>query len=93
MNRTLLARGLVCALAAGLPLCGAARITGVVVDSVKPFAEGMAFGDAGAYERVSGTASGELDPADPHNRGIVNLDKAPRNAAGKVLKRELRSAL
>ena len=44
----------------------------------------MAFGDAGAYERVSGVASGELDPADPRNRGIVNLDKAPKNAAGKV---------
>jgi len=38
----------------------------------------------GAYERVAGVARGELDPADPHNAGIVNLDKAPRNARGQV---------
>jgi hypothetical protein len=33
---------------------------------------------------VKGTFKGELDPRDPRNRVIVNLDKAPRNAAGKV---------
>jgi hypothetical protein len=31
-----------------------------------------------------GTAYGELDPDHPLNRCIVNLDKAPRNAAGRV---------
>src|SRR5689334_19768020 len=61
-----------------------ARITAVTIDSVEPFAGGMAFGSVGAYERVTGTAKGELDPADPRNRGIVNIDKAPRNARGMV---------
>jgi hypothetical protein len=61
-----------------------ARITSIEIAWVEPFAEGTSFGQAGAYERVVGTARGELDPGDPRNRGIVNLDKAPRNAAGKV---------
>src|SRR5260370_42229397 len=62
-----------------------ARITALVVDKVEPFADGAAFGEVGAYERVSGTAKGELGPADPRNRGIVDLDKAPRNVRGMVV--------
>lgn len=54
------------------------------IDSVRPFAEGHAFGDVGAYERLKGVARGVLDPAHPQNRDIVDLDKAPRNAAGLV---------
>lgn len=53
-----------------------------VVDS--PLLDGRTFGDVGAYERLRGIAVGELDPDDPQNRGIVNLDRAPRNAEGKV---------
>src|SRR5262249_34358566 len=51
---------------------------------VEPFADGAPFGAAGAYERVSGVAKGELDPADPRNAGIVNLTRVPRNARGMV---------
>jgi alpha/beta hydrolase family protein len=36
------------------------------------------------YEKLAGTAHFALDPSDSHNRLIVNLDKAPRNAAGLV---------
>jgi hypothetical protein len=54
------------------------------IAAVEPFAEGSTFGNAGAYERVRGTFKGELDPADPRNKVIVNIDKAPRNAAGRV---------
>ena len=61
-----------------------AEITTIVIDTAEPFADGMSFGEAGAYERVAGTAKGELDPNDPLNRGIVDLDKAPRNAHGRV---------
>jgi hypothetical protein len=56
----------------------------VTINSVEPFASGTAFGSTGAYERVKGVFRGELDPQDPRNRVIVTLDKAPRNAAGKV---------
>ena len=36
------------------------------------------------HERISGKAYGELDPADPKNAVITDIDLAPRNARGKV---------
>jgi hypothetical protein len=56
----------------------------IQVNAVEPFAGGQAFGDAGSYLRIRGVAKGELDPAAPENRVIVDLDKAPRNARGLV---------
>jgi hypothetical protein len=61
-----------------------ARLVSVSIESVEPFAPGTTFGSAGAYERVRGVFRGELDPTDARNRVIVNLDKAPRNAAGRI---------
>src|SRR5260221_13403858 len=61
-----------------------ARITDLGQQKVEPFADGAQFGAAGAYERVSGVARGELDPADVRNRVIVNLQRAPKNARGMV---------
>jgi len=74
----------VATLALCAPMAAAAFITDITVTSVKPFADGAAFGEAGTYERITGTARGELDPLDVRNRGIVNLDKAPRNSGGNV---------
>jgi len=54
------------------------------INSTEPFAEGRTFGKAGSYERLKGVARGELDPLAPQNSGIVDLDKAPRNARGLV---------
>jgi len=42
------------------------------------------FGSVGAYERLTGTFTGEVDPADSHNTIIQDLALAPRNANGKV---------
>jgi hypothetical protein len=42
------------------------------------------FGSVGAYEQVSGTVSGELDPKDPKNAIIQDLELAPVNARGMV---------
>jgi len=61
-----------------------ARITSARVDRVEPFADGASFGTTGAYERVIGVARGELDPADRRNAGIIGIDRAARNAGGKV---------
>src|SRR4051812_2327386 len=36
------------------------------------------------YERLSGKFYGELDPADPKNALITDIQFAPRNAQGKV---------
>jgi hypothetical protein len=59
-------------------------ITDLVVTDIAPFADGHEFGAAGAYVRIRGVARGMLDPAAPANAGIVDLDKAPRNAKGLV---------
>ncbi len=83
MKGSLITRAALCALMlAAAP--AAARLTEINVTAVEPFADGHAFGNTGAYERVKGSFKGELDPADPRNQIIVNLDKAPRNAAGRV---------
>src|SRR5262245_19939533 len=54
------------------------------IENIDPLADGAPFGDVGAYERVVGTAKGEVDPGDPANKSIALLDKAPRNARGRV---------
>lgn len=64
-------------------LPGAAEITRLTYERA-PYEEGRSFGDVGPYEVISGTLFGEVDPNDPHNRDIVDIDKAPRNARGKV---------
>jgi Alpha/beta hydrolase domain len=61
-----------------------AAVTRLEITRREPFAAGQAFGSAGAYEKVVGRFLGELDPAHPLNAGIVDLDKAPRNARGRV---------
>lgn len=53
-----------------------------VVES--PALDGRHFGEVGQYEWLRGVVAGEVDPADPRHQGIVNLDRAPRNAAGRV---------
>jgi hypothetical protein len=59
-------------------------LTSIDIKTVEPLADGAPFGGTGAYERVIGVAKGEIDPTDPANRGIALIDKAPRNARGKV---------
>src|SRR5687767_11065836 len=74
-----------------------ARVTRIVIDdTVSPAfcsraapsgqAEGAAcqsFGAAGRYEQISGRAFGELDPKDPLNAIIQDIDLA-RDKDGKV---------
>ena len=61
-----------------------ARVTRIDILRTEPFAGGAPFGTVGAYAKVVGRFHGELDPAAPLNAGIVDLDKAPRNARGRV---------
>ncbi len=61
-----------------------ARVTRIEIIKREPFAAGQSFGATGAYEKVVGRYHGALDPAHPLNAGIVDLDKAPRNAQGQV---------
>ncbi|MBV9777477.1 MAG: hypothetical protein JO143_10540, partial [Acetobacteraceae bacterium] len=79
-------RGLlaVCALLPCLAPAARARITRLEVLRTEPAFDGEAFGAAGAYQRVLARAHGELDPANPRDAVIQDLDLAPRNARGMV---------
>src|SRR6476659_9186203 len=61
-----------------------ARVVRVVIDRRESIADGAPFGDAGAYERLVGRIFFAFDPANPHDRQIVDLSRAPRNASGEV---------
>ncbi|NWK47207.1 alpha/beta hydrolase domain-containing protein [Ralstonia pickettii] len=54
----------------------------ITVSKTEPVAG--TFGNVGAYEKISGTFTGEVDPADARNGIIIDLKLAPRNANGKV---------
>lgn len=66
------------------PGLGWAEVTKVILTSRGIVAEGQAFGATGRYERLDGHIEFALDPADPHNRGIADLQYAPRAADGRV---------
>jgi hypothetical protein len=83
MSKALLAWAAALAFGIGATPAADARIVSVEVESSEPFAGGRDFG-AGPYLRVTGKARGELDPADPRNAVIADLDRAPRNARGMV---------
>ena len=74
--------GLLLTLGAAVPV--EARVTRFVVERTTPYADGRTFGDAGAFERLEGTVYFEVDPSDPLNAVIVNIDRAPRNVRGLV---------
>jgi hypothetical protein len=61
-----------------------AHVTRVEIVSRADVQDGRAFGLSGAYERIIGRVHFAVDPANVHNRQIVDLDKAPRNALGEV---------
>lgn len=83
----------VVAMAAATP--AAARITRITIDcdqsqsptycpGQSPTFEGRSFGDVGQYEKIRGTAFGEIDPLDPRNAIITDITLAPRNERGNV---------
>ena len=61
-----------------------ARVVRFVVEQTRRVADGKSVGEVGPYERLDGTVYMEVDPRDPLNAGIVNLDKAPRTPKGMV---------
>jgi hypothetical protein len=77
-----------CAAACGIAILAAApaqaRLTRLEVLRSEPAFAGASFGDVGAYQHILARAHGELDPRDPHNAIIQDIDLAPRNANGMV---------
>jgi hypothetical protein len=61
-----------------------ARVTQIVLGPPSsPFGT-TSFGNVGEYEQLDGVAYGEIDPRNPLNAVIQDIDLAPRNARGKV---------
>jgi Alpha/beta hydrolase domain len=61
-----------------------ARIARIEITKAEPAFGGQSFGDIGPYEHLVGRVIGELDPADPANSGIQDINLAPRNGLGLV---------
>ncbi len=75
------------ALVVALCLAGVAhaRVTKIEIESsLDPDTTLAATGPAGAIKRISGRAYGELDPANPLNAIIQDIQLAPKNAKGRV---------
>jgi Alpha/beta hydrolase domain len=62
-----------------------ARVIKIVVEQRQsPAYNGQAFGKTGQFELLTGHFTGELDPNDPHNKIINDIQLAVRNAHGVV---------
>ena len=61
-----------------------AEVERIEITSREIFADGMAFGDTGAYEKIRGQLFYAVDPQNPANAAIVDLELAPRGADGKI---------
>jgi hypothetical protein len=61
-----------------------ARVVRVEITSRTDIQDGKPFGNVGPYEKILGRVYFAVDPANLHNRQIVDLDKASRNAHGEV---------
>jgi alpha/beta hydrolase family protein len=83
MKTTLLLVGAVILLL--VPRVAQARITRFVVTTMEsPTFGGYSWPGVGRYEKIAGKAYAEVNPIDPKNAGIVDIQLAPRNANGNV---------
>jgi hypothetical protein len=77
-----------CALIAAAATCASygaqAEVTRIEIVSRADILAGKPFGASGAYEKIVGKVFFSVDPAHPRNKAIVDLDKAPRDADGRV---------
>src|SRR6266481_3970488 len=78
-----------CALVTAGAMCAAlpadAKVMKIQITAKEsPTFGGYSWPGVGQYEKIVGKAFGELDPKDPKNAVIVDLQLAPRNARGKV---------
>jgi hypothetical protein len=61
-----------------------AGVARVEIQSRADVLEGRSFGLAGPYEKLIGKVYFAVDPGNPINQIICDIDKAPRNSEGKV---------
>ncbi len=83
MKRILLLVGLIIPLV--VPSVVQARLTRFVVTTLEsPTFGGFSWPGVGQYEKIAGTAFAEVNPFDPKNAGIVDIQLAPRNSSGNI---------
>jgi hypothetical protein len=73
-----------CVLAACLAGLAPAALLRIELSQRSDVLAGKLFGSAGPYERLIGKAYFAVDPENPVNRIISDIDKAPRNEDGRV---------
>ena len=61
-----------------------ARVTTITINNTQSAFGGASFGSVGSYEVITGTFTDEVDPNDPHNAVIVDIEHGPKNANGTV---------
>jgi len=61
-----------------------AEVAKIEITSRQVFADGMKFGNVGAYEKIKGRLHYSVDPGNPANSRIIDLKYAPKNARGMV---------
>jgi hypothetical protein len=61
-----------------------ARVVRIDIASRSEVLDGKPFGASGAYEKIFGRIHFAVRPENPHNRVIVDLEGAPRDAGGEV---------
>src|SRR5260370_14132377 len=66
------------------PAVAGEEVSRVEIASRRDVAAGRSFGSVGPYERLTGKIYFVIDPANQRNKVIADLDKAPKNAAGKI---------
>ena len=66
------------------PAPSRAELTRVEIATRVDALDGKSFGDVGPYEKLRGTAYFAVDPTNPRNQIITDIDLAPRNSEGKV---------
>src|SRR6266550_6345303 len=66
------------------PAFVSAEVSRVEITARREAAGGRSFGSAGPYEQIVGKLYFTVDPANKRNLVITDLDKAPKNAAGKI---------
>ena len=72
-------------IAVGSAVPSNAEVTQINVSCIQsPTFGGASFGSVGQYELIQGTITGEVDPSNPQNAVIVDIQNAPRNSEGMV---------
>ena len=61
-----------------------AEVVRIEVKSRLDVLQGKSFGASGAYEKLSGKIYFAVDPRNTANQIVTDIDKAPKNASGKV---------